>query len=160
MSFFTRSCAYAAVAVVLFVGLFNLIGLRLGNLSGLSQLLLESRRSEALRLRDEMITHNIEVKEAIVAEIVAGRLSLHEAAVRFQEANHLVENTDADLLSDYRIPTTEEGVYQQVLGWVRAAVSSLPAEQAKRILTPLKKEYEARFGPLESATDPLRTDRP
>jgi hypothetical protein len=141
------------VAVVLFVGLFNLIGLRFGKESGLSQLLFESRRSEALRLRDETMTHSIEVKRTIAADIVAGRLTMHKAAVRFQEANYLVENNDPDLLSDYQVPATEQGVYQQVLSWMQTEVSSLPAAQAKRILTPLEKEYESRFGPLESATD-------
>jgi hypothetical protein len=43
---------------------------------------------------------------------------------------------------------------------MRAKVSSLPAEQAKRILTPLEEEYESRFGPLESATDSPGPDRP
>ena len=160
MRFFTRISAYAALAVVLFVGLFSLLGLRFGNQSGLSQLLFELRRSEAMRLRDEMLTHNFEVKRTIVADIVAERLTLHEAAVRFQEADLLVENNDPDLLPNYVIPTTEEGVYRQVLAWVRVQVSSLPAEQAKRILTPLEKEYEWKFGPLEAATDSPRPDRP
>src|SRR5262249_33811002 len=125
-----------------------------------SLLLLEMRRSEAMRVRSEMVIHNNEVKRTIVADIVAGRLTLHEAAVRFQEANHLVENNDRDLLPDFQIPATEEGVSQQVLAWVRTEVSSLPAEQAKRILAPLEKEYEARFASLESATDSPRPDRP
>jgi len=151
MRLFARISAYAAVAVVLFVGLFSLLALRFGNQSDLSLLLLESRRSQALRYRSEMVTHNIEVKRTIVADIVAGRLTLREAAIHFQEANQLVENNDRDLLPDYQIPATEEGVYQQVLAWMRAEVANLPAEQAQRILTPLEKEYESRFGPLESA---------
>jgi hypothetical protein len=160
MRFFARISAYAAVAVVLFVGLFSLLVLRFGNQSDLSLLLLESRRAEALRYRSEMVTQNIEIKQTIVAEIVAGRVTLREAAIRFQEANHLVENNDRDLLPDYQIPATEEGVYRQVLAWMRAEVRSLPAEQAQRILTPLEKEYESRFGPLESAMDSPGTDRP
>jgi hypothetical protein len=152
MRLFAHICAYAAVAIVLFVGLFSLLGLRFGNQSELSQLLFESRRSEALRLRSEMVTRNIDIKRTIVADIIAGRLSLREAAVRFQEANCLVENNDPDLLPDYQIPATEEGVYQQVLAWMRSEVSSFPAEQAQLILAPLEKEYEARFGPLEPAT--------
>ena len=160
MRLFTRISAYAAVAVVLFVGLFSLIGLRFGNQSDLSQLLFESRRAEALQVRSEMVVHYLEMKQEILAEIVAGRLTLHEAAVRFQEANHLVENNDRDLLPDFQIPTTEEGLYQQVLTWMQAEVSSLPAEQAKRILTPLEKKYESKFGPLDSATDSPGSDRP
>jgi hypothetical protein len=158
MRFIARICAYAAVAVVLFVGFFSLLALRFGKQSDLSQLLFESRRSEALRLRSEMVTHNIETKRVIVAEIVAGRLTLHEASVRFQEANYLVENNDRDLLPDYQIPATEEGVYQQVLAWTQGEVSSLPPEQAERILAPLEKEYESRFGSLEPCTESLGSD--
>ena len=159
MRFFARISAYAALAVVLFVGLFSLIGLRFGNQSDLSQLLLELRRSEAMRIRNEEVIHHLKVKKTIVADIVAERLTLHEGAVRFQEANCQVENNDRDLLPDFQTPATEEGVYRQVLAWVQSAVSSLPAEQAERILTPLEKEYESRFGPLESATDSPGSDR-
>ena len=155
MRFIARICAYAAVAVVLFVGLFSLIGLRFGNQSGLSHWLFELRRSEAIRLRTEMVIHSNEVKQTIVADIVAGRLTLHEAAVRFQEANHLVENNDLDLLPDFQVPSTEEGWYQQVLAWMRAEVLSLPAEQAQRILTPLEKEYESRFGSWKPPWTPV-----
>jgi hypothetical protein len=161
MRSFARFSTYAAVAAVLLAGgLFSLIGSRFGKQSDLSQLLFESRRSEDLRLRDAMVYHSMEVKRTIVAEIVAGRLTLHEAAVRFQEANLLVENANPDLLPDFQIPTTEEGVSRQVLRLTRVTVSSLPAEQAKRILTPLEKEYESKFGPLESVADSPRFDRP
>ena len=154
MSFFARFCAYAAVAVVVSAGLLSLLGLRFGKQSDLSQLLFESRRSEALGYRSRMVVHAVEVKEATVAEIVAGRLTLREAVARFQEVNELVENNDPDLVGYYQQkPTTEKGVYQQVLLWTRTGVSSLPAEQAKRILTPLEKEHESRFGSLKSATD-------
>ena len=47
MRLFARIDAYAAVAVVLFVGLFSLIGLRFGKQSDLSLLIFELRRSEA-----------------------------------------------------------------------------------------------------------------
>jgi hypothetical protein len=160
MRFFSHISACAAVAVVLSAGLLSLLGLRFGKQSDLSKLLFESRRSEALRYRSEMVLHNIGVKDAIVADLVAGRLTLREAAARFQEASELVENNDPDLLPDYQMPTTEEGVCRQVLLWVRTEVSSLPEEQAKRILTRLEKEYESRFGPLESATYPCGSDRP
>ena len=159
MRFFARISAYAAVAVVLFVGLFSHLGLRFGKQSDLSQLLLESRRSEAWRYRAKMVTRNIEVKHAVVHEIIAGRLTLREAVARFQEANQLVENNDRDLLPDYQIPATEEGVYRQVLAWVRAEVSSLPAEQAQRILTSLEKEYESKFGSWNPPWTP-GSDRP
>src|SRR5262249_3087318 len=129
-----------------------------GKESDLSQLLFESRRSEALRLRSEMVNHNIEIKRTIVAEIVAGRLTLRQAAIRFQEANYKVENNDRDLLPDHQVPATEEGVYQQVLAWMRAEVSSLSPEEAQRILAPLEKEYESRFGSLEPSTESLRSD--
>src|SRR5262249_25669114 len=100
MRSFARFSAYAAVAAVLLAGgLFSLIGSQFGKQSDLSQLLFESRRSEAIRLRDEMVLYNHEVKRTIVADIIAGRLSLREAAVRFQEANSLVENNDPDLVA-------------------------------------------------------------
>jgi hypothetical protein len=155
MRFFAQLGVCAAVAV----GLLSLVNFWFDAQSDLSKLLFELCRYEALKDRAELVVGNIEVKQATVDEIIAGRLTLREAASRFQEANQLVENNDPDLLSDYQKPTTEEGVYQQVLAWMRVEVRSLPAEQAKRILTPLEKEYESRFGPLESATDSPGSDR-
>jgi hypothetical protein len=147
MRFFAHLCVCAAVAVTLL----SLVNLRFVGRSDLSQLLFELRRSETLQHRIALVAGNMEIKQAIVADIVAGRLSLREAAVRFQEANCLVENNDPDLLPAYQIPATEEGVCQQVLAWMRAEVALRSPERAKRILAPLEKEYESRFGPLESA---------
>jgi len=159
MRFCARISAYATVAVVLLAGFFSLLGLRFGNQSDLSLLLFASRHSEALRLRSKMVTHNIEIKQTIVADIIACRLSLREAAVRFQEANSLVENNDPDLVADYQLPATEEGVYQQVLSWIQAELLSLPPEQAERILAPLENEYESKFGSWNPPSTP-GSDRP
>jgi hypothetical protein len=157
MRFFARLCVYGAFIGGVSIALLGFLGSRLDGQSDVSTLMLESRRSQALRYRMEMVAHSIAVKRAIVAEIVAGRMTLHEAVARFEEANQTIENNDSDLLPDYHRPTTEKGVYQQVLSWMQFEVAHLPAERAERILTPLEKEYESLFGPLESTVDPLGT---
>jgi hypothetical protein len=154
MRFFARLCVYITLVVGVSISLLSLLSSQFGGQTDVSKLILESRRSEALRYRTEMVAHNIAIKRAVVAEIVAGSLTLHEAAARFDEANQLVENNDSDLLPDYQRPTTEKGVYQQVLAWMRAEAASLPREKAERILAPLDKEYEAMFGPPEFAPGP------
>jgi hypothetical protein len=73
-------------------------------------------------------------------------LRLGEAARRFAEANNRIDPEDPELVADYLRPTTEEGVFRQVLGWVENELTSRPPEEAKKILGPLKKEFQERFG--------------
>ena len=149
MRFFAHLCAYATLIVGVGIGLFGLANfLRFDGQSNVSLLLFELRRSEALRYRSEAVIGHVTLKHATFREVVAGRLTLHEAVARFVEANQLVEDIDPDLVPSYQIPTTEKGMYQQVLAWMRAEAAHLPPERAERILASLEKDYESRFGPL------------
>jgi hypothetical protein len=158
MKLFVHLCLWAAVPITLAVMLLNLADSWFDDREGVFQLghmfVFEARRTEALQRRTEMVAQSDEIKRDIIAELLAGRLTLREAVDRFREANQMVENTDWALVADYQVPTTEEGLYRQVIAWVEGETAILSPGEVKPLLVPLVKEYESLFGPLKSAEEP------
>jgi hypothetical protein len=157
MKLFVHLCIWAAVPITLAVMLCNLADAWFDDREGVFQLghsvVFEARRTEALQYRMEMVAQSDEIKRDIIIELVAGRLTLREAADQFREANQMVENTDRELVADYQMPTTEEGLCRQVIAWVEGENSVLSPGEVKDLLTPLVEEYESRFGPLPVAEE-------
>ncbi len=160
MKLVAHFCLWAAAPFAMAVLLSGFAGAWFGE-EGVLQLsrwiIFETRRTEALEHRSEMIARSDEIKRAIIAELSAGNLTLHEAALQFHEANRMVENTDRELVADYQMPVTDDGLYRQVIAWVQGESAILSPERAERLLAPLVQEYESLFGPLESADELLET---
>jgi hypothetical protein len=118
---------------------------------GLAQYLLkEARRSEALDLREEASRRYSQAKHAVTDEVIAGRLSLAEAAERFAQIGDLLDSNEADI-GKYIQPVGEEALCRNVILWVSV---NLPRASSKReaVLARLKAEYRQRFGASPSAT--------
>jgi hypothetical protein len=142
MTLFMRMVGCMAAAIALSVGLSIFAGaLQLGRC-----LLFETRRSQALQHRFEMVADSWEAKHDIIVEVVAGRLHLREAIVQFQKANDLVENADRDLAPAYLTPSDPESVGRQVLVWVRNEVAAWPPSEAERIRADMEREFQELFG--------------
>src|SRR5579875_1586091 len=69
------------------------------------KLVLELQRTQALHRRMEMIARSQAAKKDIVAQLVAGRLSLREAISQFHAANAMIEPTDLEWVPTYQVPT-------------------------------------------------------
>jgi hypothetical protein len=112
------------------------------------ELLWELRRSEALGVREDKSRRYNEGKKAITAEVVAGRLSLAEAAERFGQLADLFEG-DPALLGAYRAPDGERELARNVITW---AVAAPPDNSSRRaaVLAHLLAEYRERFGADDS----------
>lgn len=152
MNIFTRMVVCAGTAV-LFSGLFfHLANSWCDEETNVMQagrrLLFETRRAEALQERKEMVSRSLEVKRSIVADLAAGRLHLAEAIDQFNEANHMIQNINMDLIPMYRLPTDAAGVGRQVLVWVRNEVALESPEKARRLVAELGIEYQKMFGKL------------
>ncbi|HTU90766.1 MAG TPA: hypothetical protein VMF69_11875 [Gemmataceae bacterium] len=150
MRFFTRMIVCAAATLALCAVVFNFAAswfgaetsvLRLGRL-----LVFESRRSQALNARSDMVARSLEIKRGIIGRLVSGSLNMHQAIEQFQKANEVIENGDLDLIARYRLPADLEGVGRQVLAWVYNEVFSWPPEKAKSRYADLKCEFEKLFG--------------
>lgn len=106
----------------------------------------EFRRSEALQLRAKEVNQSMEIKADIINELLAGRLTLREAASQFHAANALVEADHDGLVADYRLPQTEEEECRQVLAWTQSLViDQYSSEEAKQILDRLERELDVQF---------------
>jgi len=108
-------------------------------------LLQESQREAALVRRTEAAWRCTQGKQRIAAEVIAGRVSLREAADRFRELNTLLDDGNDDLLGTYQRPAGEEGLCRNVIVWVRGEVRRDPA-RAPQVLSRLEKEFRDLFG--------------
>jgi hypothetical protein len=150
MRLFTRLIVCAAAAMVLSAVFFHLADAWFGENTSIlkagRQIVLEARRSQALRARTEMVTRCLDIKREIITELIAGRLSFRQAIVQFQKANELVENFDLDLIPAYRSPTSPEDVARQVYLWARNSVSTWPPEKSQHLLAGFESDFHRLFG--------------
>lgn len=150
MKYFVRIGASAVVAAALAAGLSGLAGPWLGEDMNVAELgrwmLRESRRTEAISALRETVDVARTRKNAVVDEVLAGRLTLVEAAVKFREADEAIEHVDPETAVGYSTPETEEGVCAQVVVWVRAESERLPPAERQRIIRSIEQQFEDRFG--------------
>lgn len=99
----------------------------------------EMRRSEALEERAEELTRVFEAKKSIITDLVSQRLTLHEAAEQFRQADELIEEDPEGLVAPYKAPLTEKGLYRQVILWVQAELKTDP-QQAEQVIPRLQQE--------------------
>jgi len=102
-------------------------------------ILVEIRRSAALDSRASEMSQSLEVKKAVVSDLVAERVSLREAAEQFRQADQWIENDGAGLVAPYRLPESEEGRYRQVIAWAKAELSDDP-KQTEQVIPRLEQE--------------------
>jgi hypothetical protein len=150
MKWLTRMIGSLTAAIVLVVGLNTVAALWLGDEGNPLHLgrwmLLETRRTHALRHRSQLVAQSWHVKQALIEELVAGRLPLRQAIVQFKQANDLIENDDTDLVAPYSTPSDPESLAKQVLAWARNEVGGWPPHKDRRILTTLDAEFRKLFG--------------
>jgi hypothetical protein len=115
-----------------------------GDHHGVRALAQELRRTEALEQRREATLRIYAGKHRAVTEVLAGLLTLRQAAERFGELNALV--TEDNTIFDFRVVTGEERLCRSVLFWVRAELRRRlePATAAR--LARLEAEYREHFG--------------
>ncbi len=91
----------------------------------------EARRGEAMALRLAEYRRVSEGKHQAIGELIAGRLTLVEAAAQFREL-------------DAAADAAEESLCRQVLGWVETELQNRPDLDA--VVARLSREYRAAFG--------------
>lgn len=159
MRFFTRMFVWAAAALLLSALLIHSAVSWSGDRTGVLRLgrllVFETRRSQALDERAEMVTRSMDVKRGIIDQLLAGRLPLREAIDQFGKANEMIEN-DTRLVATYQLPADREGVGRQVLAWACHTIDSWPYDKAQRRLAELESEYQKLFG-RPSSLDPAQT---
>jgi hypothetical protein len=116
-----------------------------GDLAALAR---EGRREAAMEQRLAASREVLQAKTAVVHDLIAGRLTLWEAARRFRELNpRLAGGGNADGIGPYRVVSGEEALWRSVLLWIE---NELHHHDGRAVAAPtlarLKAEYRGRFG--------------
>jgi hypothetical protein len=131
-------------------GLAAAAGVDVWNLPGLERQLAEHERVEArLEAQCELSVARIAVKEALIADLAAGRATLAGVTDRFQELNRDRPETLVMLRQIYRIPDARELTARNVLDFV--AQRPFPSPAARAAVT---RRLTAEFARLFPAAGP------
>jgi hypothetical protein len=119
----------------------------------LATLVWEGRREEALAERLAASSRTLQEKAVVVENLIAGRVTLREAAGRFRELHDWVgDDPNNGILGPYLVMSGEEGLWRNVLCWVEAELrhrrDRTPGEVLRRLLV----QYRQQFG---NATEPF-----
>jgi hypothetical protein len=106
----------------------------------------EVGREEALAQRLRAVRQFSEGKHQAAAELIAGRITLPEAAARFRELNSLVEGDGQDGIAPFLLASGEEALWRNVLHWVEAELYHRRDGGAAAVLSRLRAEYRKQFG--------------
>lgn len=129
------------------------VGLDLWNLPALhSEVEHQLARERNLDVEDDGIRRRIEVKETLVAELIAGQTTLAEVTDQFLTLNRPHENYMHALRSAYPAATDDETIARAVLGFVSARVQSLPPNQREEVTARLDAQL-GRFLEAHGATE-------
>ncbi len=120
-------------------------------LSDSQRLVYELRRSQALDERNQRAAYSGEIKREIVDELLAGRLNLHEAIERFQEANGMIGSGADGMVTPYLTPIDPPGIGRQVICWAQSRLLEKSSGESVRAVTCLEEEYQRLYGPSNNA---------
>jgi hypothetical protein len=111
---------------------------------GLLEVLVDAPRIEALEHRRQVWRGITEAKGKVLDDLLAGQLTLRQAAGKFARLNDLLEDGNDDLLGPSRVFSGEEALCRNVLAWAEGEAwrrTELAPDLAR-----LKEEYRKEFG--------------
>jgi hypothetical protein len=140
---FLAACLLFAAATCL-----SLLLWRAAGDTDLLALVWEGQREEALDQRLTASHRLLATKTGVVNELIAGRLTLPEAADRFRELSARVAGDgNDDMIGAYRVVSGEEALCHSVLLWAEAELRHGPdPSAAAAVLARLQAAYRERFG--------------
>jgi hypothetical protein len=155
VSAFSRLAALAALpvgAVVVAAGLAPgwaaAVGLDVWNVPALrEEARAETERSEVLAAEDEDIRRRIEVKEALVADLIAGRAALAGVAARFLDLNEDRPEYMAAVRANYPGDTDLERTARNVIEYTAGRLAGEPPARRAEVAERLESEFRALDSP-------------
>jgi hypothetical protein len=114
----------------------------------------ELQRGEALSSREEVVLRSRDAKQRVTAEVIAGRLTLREAAQAFREWNETLKDGNDAWAGVYRVPQEEDEVCRNVIVWAEKATKRDPRRQAavlRRLEAELREIHHARVSAVLSS---------
>lgn len=116
-------------------------GLDLWELPGQQKLLgQEQQRERELEVSHARIMHRIAIKQRIAADLIAGRLTLAQAALRFRPLLLAAPAVFAQLRENYPGADEDECACRNVLLYAQAALLTAQAPRREEVLRRLERE--------------------
>jgi hypothetical protein len=117
-------------------------GLDWWNLAGVQQQLQdEQKRSATLSGILEVSIRRSATKAMVIRELIAGQVSVLEAAAWFRELNQAARDSYTEF-DEFTAPTDAENLYREILRWTEVELGDWPPSQAKPIWQRLQEEFE------------------
>jgi hypothetical protein len=86
----------------------------------------ERQRLERLEAQDGIAVRRMAVKNGVVRQLLAGELTLAEAAAWFKYLNEHPADCQDDYRARFPCPTAEESACRQVISWAHAELTGNP----------------------------------
>jgi len=102
----------------------------------------EVRRSDELDAQLTEAQHRVGAKQQVVSDLIAGRLSLLEAAARFRDLTPPSSDAARYLRSVYAGASDDERFCRAVIQWVRGTRRSGSRAEADRVAARLEAEFQ------------------
>jgi hypothetical protein len=106
----------------------------------------ESRRAEVLAAKEMAVAARAQARAQALDELIAGRLTLLQAADRFADLNATDPECQTAVLSTLEGYSEQERLCRQVILCVESTLQDQPA-RAATVLTRLQGELREQFGP-------------
>jgi hypothetical protein len=84
----------------------------------------ESERAETLRRGDALVLKRMQDRKEVIRRLLAGQLTLRQAAVRFRHLNNTPAELAIDVRRSYPAPSEGESLCRQVISCAEAELSA------------------------------------
>jgi hypothetical protein len=103
------------------------------------------RRAGDIRAQQETVSDRRQARRETLEALVAGRLTLLQAASRFKGLNERPPECMTAVRSTYEGASDEERLCRQVIAGVRGLLEDLPPSESASIIARLESELHAHF---------------
>ncbi len=148
MSFLPRlGLAFFVVAVLIAVVLPSswaaLLGVDRENVSELLKVFMEEQQRNAeIANRNEIVRERIFAQYEITNNVIAGRLTLFEAAAAFRDVRERTKVYVNRAVTNFPGDTLEERQCRQVISWVRSELSTVSPDEGELLVEQLEAELQ------------------
>jgi len=146
MARFRLAVLVALIPAAVATGSSERVATLIHNTTSPQHLRVDTKKDSELRAEldtvDTQILNQIATKDALVADLIAGRTTLAEVTNRFAEMNQTRPECMTVIRQQYEGATDEEKMARNVIDFVTLELAQADASQKSKVLTRLETEFE------------------
>jgi hypothetical protein len=105
----------------------------------------DEREAQELERASEAVRRRLATRQCIASDLAAGRLTLHQAAARFEVLNHESAACQEAVRWSFPGRSTEEQTCRQVIAWTQGVVARQSSARAEAVTRSLNAELERKL---------------